>query len=131
MANQLTTTGDGLALQVTKPARSAGLVEEDVSRMVEVGVDILFSLTTLEMENQSTHLEQLIGQLEDWLIDEAEEFYRSAGRSGAAVANVPGVVIGLGLRAAGAVLFGALTLKNRAASEKQPPRPTGRAEATD
>ncbi|WP_263789945.1 tetratricopeptide repeat protein [Salinibacter sp.] len=50
-----------------------GLVEEDVSRMVEVGVDILFSLTTLEMENQSTHLEQLIGQLEDWLIDEAEE----------------------------------------------------------
>ncbi|PAU80865.1 hypothetical protein CK500_15175 [Halorubrum salipaludis] len=29
MANQLTTTGDGLALQVTKPARSAGLVEED------------------------------------------------------------------------------------------------------
>lgn len=29
MANQLTTTGDGLALQVTKPARSAGIVEED------------------------------------------------------------------------------------------------------
>jgi len=29
MPNQLTTTGDGLALQVTKPARSAGLVEED------------------------------------------------------------------------------------------------------
>ncbi|WP_066418741.1 hypothetical protein [Halorubrum aethiopicum] len=28
MANQLTKTGDGLALQVTKPARSAGLVEE-------------------------------------------------------------------------------------------------------
>lgn len=25
----MTTTGDGLALQVTKPARSAGLVEED------------------------------------------------------------------------------------------------------
>jgi len=29
MPNQLTTTGDGLALQVTKPVRSAGLVEED------------------------------------------------------------------------------------------------------
>ena len=29
MPNQLTNTGDGLALQVTKPARSAGLVEED------------------------------------------------------------------------------------------------------
>ena len=28
MPNQLTNTGDGLALQVTKPARSAGLVEE-------------------------------------------------------------------------------------------------------
>lgn len=28
MPNQLTATGDGLALQVTKPARSAGLVEE-------------------------------------------------------------------------------------------------------
>jgi TRAP transporter 4TM/12TM fusion protein len=41
------------------------------------------------------------------------------------------LVVDLGLRAAGAVLFGALTLKNRAASEKQPPRPTGRAEATD
>jgi TRAP transporter 4TM/12TM fusion protein len=41
------------------------------------------------------------------------------------------LVVDLGLRAAGAVLFGALTLKNRAASEKQPPQPTGRAEATD
>jgi len=51
----------------------AGLVEEGVSRMVEIGVDILFSLTTLEMENQSSHLEQLIGQLEDWLADETEE----------------------------------------------------------
>ncbi len=29
MPNQLTTAGDGLALQVTTPARSAGLVEED------------------------------------------------------------------------------------------------------
>ena len=29
MPNQLTNTGDGLALQVTKPARSAGLVEEN------------------------------------------------------------------------------------------------------
>ena len=29
MPNQLTTAGDGLALQVTGPARSAGLVEED------------------------------------------------------------------------------------------------------
>ena len=29
MPNQLTTAGDGLALQVTDPARSAGLVEED------------------------------------------------------------------------------------------------------
>ncbi|WP_123619188.1 hypothetical protein [Halorubrum sp. CSM-61] len=29
MPNQLTHTGDGLALQVTKPVRSAGLVEED------------------------------------------------------------------------------------------------------
>lgn len=29
MPNQLTTAGDGLALQVTNPARSAGLVEED------------------------------------------------------------------------------------------------------
>ncbi|WP_142860947.1 TRAP transporter permease [Salinigranum halophilum] len=41
------------------------------------------------------------------------------------------LVIDLGLRAAGGVLFAALTLKNRAASQKQPPRPTGRAEATD
>jgi TRAP transporter 4TM/12TM fusion protein len=41
------------------------------------------------------------------------------------------LVVDLGLRAAGAVLFGALTLRNRAASEKQPPQPTGRAEATD
>ncbi|VTT86239.1 hypothetical protein DM2_2277 [Halorubrum sp. DM2] len=29
MPNQLTPTGDGLALQVTKPVRSAGLIEED------------------------------------------------------------------------------------------------------
>lgn len=29
MPNQLTNTGDGLALQVTKPARSARLVKED------------------------------------------------------------------------------------------------------
>jgi TRAP-type uncharacterized transport system fused permease subunit len=41
------------------------------------------------------------------------------------------LVVDLGLRAAGAVLFGALTLKNRAAGERQPPKPTGRAEATD
>jgi TRAP-type uncharacterized transport system fused permease subunit len=41
------------------------------------------------------------------------------------------LVVDLGLRAAGAVLFGALTLRNRAASDKQPPQPTGRAEATD
>ena len=40
MPNQLTNTGDGLALQVTKPARSAGLVEEaadgDTTRRAEV-----------------------------------------------------------------------------------------------
>jgi TRAP-type uncharacterized transport system fused permease subunit len=41
------------------------------------------------------------------------------------------LVVDLALRAAGAVLFGALTLKNRAASDKQPPQPSGRAEATD
>jgi TRAP-type uncharacterized transport system fused permease subunit len=41
------------------------------------------------------------------------------------------LVVDLGLRAAGAVLFGALTLKNRAAADKQPPKPTGRAGATD
>ena len=41
------------------------------------------------------------------------------------------LVVDLGLRAAGAVLFGALTLRNRAASDKQPPQPTGRAEAMD
>lgn len=31
MPNQLTNTGDGLVLQVTKPARSAGFVEEDAN----------------------------------------------------------------------------------------------------
>ena len=40
MPNQLTNTGDGLALQVTKPARSAGFVEEtadgDTTRRAEV-----------------------------------------------------------------------------------------------
>ena len=41
------------------------------------------------------------------------------------------LVVDLALRAVGAVLFGALTLKNRAASEKQPPQPTTRAEVTD
>ena len=41
------------------------------------------------------------------------------------------LVVDLALRAAGAVLFGALTLKNRTAAEKQPPKPAGRAEATD
>ncbi len=41
------------------------------------------------------------------------------------------LVVDLGLRAVGAVLFGALTLKNRAAGEKQPPQPAGRVEATD
>jgi hypothetical protein len=41
------------------------------------------------------------------------------------------LIVDLGLRAVGALLFGALTLKNRSAAEKRPPQPSSRAEATD
>ena len=41
MPNQLTTTGDGLALQVTKPVRSAGLVEEDADGETTARSDVV------------------------------------------------------------------------------------------
>ena len=57
MPNQLTTTGDGLALQVTKPVRSAGLVEEDAngettsrSTVVAYGFDDLILVIDRDME---------------------------------------------------------------------------------
>ena len=57
MPNQLTTTGDGLALQVTKPARSAGLVEEDAdgettdrSAVVAYGFDDLILVIERDTE---------------------------------------------------------------------------------
>jgi tetratricopeptide (TPR) repeat protein len=59
---------------VTCLARAIGLLaNEEVSRMVEVGIDILFCLTTLEVDDHHRHLKRLIGQLEDWIIDEREE----------------------------------------------------------
>ncbi len=60
---------------VSSLARASSLpVNDGASRIVEVGMDILFSLTTVEMGDLPGHIERLIEQLEDWLVDEVEEF---------------------------------------------------------
>ena len=59
---------------VTCLARATGLLDNnEVSHMVEVGIDVLLCLARLEVEDHPCHLKRLIGQLEDWIVDEKEE----------------------------------------------------------